>query len=734
MKTTDRVSTLPGVGEQTAKRLKKLGIATLNDLINHYPRRYDDFSQVVPISRLKPGQVSVKGRITSVNARRTRRNFHITEAVIEDESGGIKAVWFNQPYLAKQLRSQHDQEIYASGRLEFSYNQYALQNPTLEPARSFTKDTARIVPVYPETAGLSSKQLRGLLKQVLPLAHQTPENLPEAVIKQADLMSRPAALEQIHFPDTTAKLAAARRRIAFEELFLLVLTGLVIKDEVKTEASIAIAFDEAAARDFTAALGFRLTDAQRQAAWQILQDMQGTLNRSHSRTMQGSGEQRTESYKRYGKGVAEPLTQQRPESTSGVTGSASEQAGAVRAVQPMNRLLEGDVGSGKTVVAAMAAVVAAKRKVQTAMMVPTEVLAHQHYTKLAPLLAKLDVSCELLTGSLKPAAKDVVRARIEQGKVDVIIGTHALISSDVAFANLGLVVVDEQHRFGVKQRAALKAKAGRLPHLLSMTATPIPRSLALAVYGDLDISIINELPPGRVPIVTKVRGNHQREAVYRHIDEQIAAGRQVYVICPLIADSDKLGVKSVEAEATRLKGSVFKDRSMAVLHGRMKAADKQAVMDRFMSGDIDILVSTTVVEVGVDAPNATVMLIEGAERFGLATLHQLRGRVGRSGHQSYCYLLTTTDRQARARLKYMETINDGFRLANADLKFRGPGQIFGTRQHGLLDLRLADITDSRLVAEVRRVATDFYKDKQDLLQYKQLVEHINKLKTITRLD
>lgn len=686
MQVTDSVTELQGVGTALQKRLRKLRIKTVGDLIHHYPRRYDDFSEIVPVNRATPGQVTVQGRIVHVHVRRTRRNFAITEAVLEDKTGSVKAVWFNQPYLVKQLRNlqgghrkqSHPVTVYMSGRLEFRYNQYAFQNPVIERVSNFTKNTARIVPVYPETAGVSSKQLRSLIQQALPVIETVEEVLPTEVAKRAGLVRRAEALRQIHFPDSRQALAAARRRLGFEELFLLVLTGLVIKNEIQTETAIRIPFQEETAKQYVETLGFTLTDAQRRAAWRVLQDIDSR--------------------------------------------------------RTMNRLLEGDVGSGKTVVAGMAAAMAARSGVQTALMVPTEVLAQQHFQTLRPLLAKLDIRVELLTGGIRAAEREVIARRVREGTIDVLIGTHALLQQDISFHQLGLVVVDEQHRFGVQQREQLKYKAGRLPHLLSMTATPIPRSLALTVYGDLDISVIKELPPGRKPVKTSVATSAERETVYRHIEAEIKRGRQVYVVCPLVNDSDTLGVKSVEQETRRLKEGLFRRYRIEAIHGRMKPQEKQAVMDAFAAGDIDMLVSTTVIEVGVDVPNASVMLIEGAQRFGLATLHQLRGRVGRSQHQSYCYVMATAGQPAWRRLKLLEKYQNGFRLAQQDLELRGPGQIYGTRQHGLLDLRLADITDGALVSEARTAAQEFFSGQSDLLQYKQLMAHINKLKTVTTLD
>lgn len=670
------VTALSGVGGALANKLSRLGITTIANLLNHFPRRHEDFSRIIPIRSMHPGPVTFRGEIVQIASRRAHRNrrLSLTEAVLSDDTGTVKAMWFNQPYLAAAFPP--GSRVLISGNLEFKNNDLALRSPAIEAVSEDPKDTARIIPVYPETEGLTSKQLRGMVKQCLPAAELIEETLPSEVLAKANLLPLKTAIRQIHFPDSQADLEAARRRLIFEEFWYLIITGLVIKQELKTEPAPQIKFNLELAQEYVKALDFSLTDAQRAAAWQILQDME----REH----------------------------------------------------PMNRLLEGDVGSGKTVVAVLAAVMAASSGYQTALMVPTEILARQHAANFAPLLAKLNLRVVTLLGRQKPAEKGLAKTAAEDGSADLIIGTHALLSSGVEFKNLGLAVIDEQHRFGVVQRQRLKTKARRLPHLLSMTATPIPRSLALTVYGDLDLSIIDQLPPGRLPVKTKVAQTTQRANIYAEIDQQIGRGRQVYVICPLIEDSDILGYRSARSEAERLQKSVFKHRRIALLHGRLSPAEKDAVMTKFNHGEVDILVSTTVVEVGIDVPNATVMLIEGADRFGLATLHQLRGRVGRGAAQAFCYLIS--DRGATERLRALERTNDGFRLAQIDLEIRGPGQIYGLSQHGLLDLRLADITDTRLIAQVKALASDFLQGKGVLVKYPQMLDKINNLKAVTTLD
>jgi ATP-dependent DNA helicase RecG len=672
------IGSLKGVGPRLEKSLERLGVTTVGDLLKHYPRRYDDFSQVVPISLMKPGPITIRGSIQAVASRRSfrRGSLSITEAIISDGTGTVKAIWFNQPYLERTLPK--GTEVFVSGRLEFRNSDLALQSPAIESADALNKNTGRIVPIYPETEGITSKQLRGL---ILPLLGdlELVETMPPDVLKEAGLVSATEAIKEIHFPSSTLAMEHARRRIAFEELFILMLASLSIKQEIKTEQAPVIEFLPDVAKTFTSSLEFTLTDAQRAAAWQILQDV------THD--------------------------------------------------QPMNRLLEGDVGSGKTVVAAMVAVMAMSQGFQVALMVPTEILARQHATKLEPLMRRLGHYVGLVISKQTAKERENILQTIATGQTQLVIGTHALLSDPVQFHNLGLVIIDEQHRFGVQQRATLKAKAGRLPHLLSMTATPIPRSLALTVYGDLDISVIDTLPPGRQPITTKIIKEAERNKVYAEVDRHIAEGRQVFVVCPLIDPSDKLGAKSAVEEADRLSKSIFKHRSIGVVHGKLKPDEKQAIMERFVNGELDILVATSVIEVGIDIPNATIMIIEGADRFGLAALHQLRGRVGRGEHQSLCYLLYDSFSPGVAeRLRALEKTTDGFRLAQIDLELRGPGQIYGLRQHGVLDLAMADISDAKLLSEVRQAATDFLEDETVMLKYDHIREQVNKLKAVTSLD
>lgn len=667
-----------GVGEELAKKFASLGIATVAELIDYYPRRYDDFSQVQTISKIKPGMVTIRAKIKQSKGNYARRGLHVTEAVASDATGSVRLVWFNQPYRAAAIKS--NDEYFISGEFGLRKTRLSIMNPSAELVSSFPINTARIVPVYKETKGLKSGQIRKILREVVPEIRCLPETLPKWLVNANDLMSRADAIEAIHFPRHAEDLARARRRLGFEEVFSLSLASLLNKYELLTETAISIPFDEKLAKDFVSHLPFMLTDAQRKVVWQIYQDIQNT--------------------------------------------------------HPMNRLVEGDVGSGKTVVAAMAAVMVMRQGFQVALMAPTELLARQHAETIHDLLQPLGMSeqVSLLVGGLKPAQKRAAQDRIRYGDIRFIIGTHALIQEKVDMHRLGLVVIDEQHRFGVDQRKTLQAKAGHMPHVLSMTATPIPRSLALTLYGELDISVIDSKPVGRKPILTKIVSPNSRKHLYEKIEQQLGAGRQMFVVTPLISDSDMMDARSAEQVYDDFRKGSFKHRRVGLLHGKMKAVDKDDVMQQFVRHELDILVSTTVIEVGVNVPNATVMLIENAERFGLAQIHQLRGRVGRSEHQGYCFLMMADSSQPSRRLRALESSSDGFALAELDLEIRGPGAIYGTMQHGQLDLRIAKLTDTRLIAEAKANAQKFIDKEEDLLEYSELAGKVRSLRAVTNLN
>ncbi len=677
MTTKSSVSRLKGVGPILEKALAGAGIFTIADLLNYYPRRWDSYLAIKSIRDIQPGLVSFEAKVERVAMRMSHRNrrLTITEAILSDSTGTIKAIWFNQPYLAQTLVANNTYRF--RGNYEYKNGYISLQAPTFDKltTRPFKQD---IIPIYPETKQLTSTIIRKLIAQCMDVSDQLEDSLPDAIVKDHELLPKSASIRILHTAESEAQLDSAKRSISFEEIFELVLTGLVIKRNIKTSKAVEIVYKPEVAQKFVGLLDFELTPAQKKAAHTILEDISKD--------------------------------------------------------SPMNRLLEGDVGSGKTLVALMACVMAKQSGYQSAIMVPTEILARQHFLGSQKLLEDIGMKSVLLISDMKKSDRASTLELIKSGEVDCVVGTHALISSAVEYHNLGLVVVDEQHRFGVNQRSTLKAKASSMPHVLTMTATPIPRSLALVVYGDLDVSIIDELPPGRKPITTKVVKDKDRIHVYKHIDSLIEQGQQAFVVCPLISESDKLGVKSVEGEFRVLQQSVFRHRRIGLIHGKLKSDEKTQIMGDFKAGRLDMLVATSVIEVGVDIPNASIMLIESAERFGLAALHQLRGRVGRGKHQSHCYLFTPSDNPASLkRLEALEKTSDGFRLAQIDLETRGPGEIYGTMQHGLLNLRLADIFDHQLVAEVKKAATAFI-DKHNLLEYSQLAEKVNSLKSITSLD
>ncbi len=643
------------IAAQLAPKFKKLGIQTIKDLLFYYPYRYDDYSNLIKIKALRPNVLTtLRVKVELINSRRSfRKRMLITEAFVSDETGKIKVVWFNQRYIAKIL--QIGDEIYLSGKpiLAMDNNNLEFHNPSFEKISKYNRNkitihTNRLVPIYSTTEKLSQKQIRFILKKALPCISQLKEWLPQNIIRQEKLFPLSQAIHQIHFPISKQNLAQARRRLKFDEIFLIQMRNGLVKKELLKHLSQPIRFHNDETKKFVSKLPFQMTTSQKRSAWEIIQDL--------------------------GKN------------------------------KPMNRLLEGDVGSGKTVTAALAILNVLLDKFQVAYMAPTEILAQQQFKVFCEIFKGYDFKIALLTrsqsvanGQRLAAKKSELIKQIKAGKVGLVVGTHALIQEKVNFGNLAFVIVDEQHRFGVEQRKALKAKAAgdKMPHFLSMTATPIPRSLALTLYGDLNLSIIDELPQDRKAIKTKIIEPGQRAATYNFIRNEIKSGRQVFVICPLIDPSDKLGVKAVKEEFEKLDKKIFPKLKIGLLHGRLKAKEKEKIMREFAENKIKILVSTLVVEVGIDVPNATVMLIESAERFGLAQLHQLRGRVGRAKHQSYCFLFTESDSEDTIkRLQAVVTAKNGFELAEKDLEFRGPGEVYGIKQSGYLDaLKMAKLTD-----------------------------------------
>ena len=674
------VTELKGVGENMAKRLSKLGVDTIRDIIYFFPRRFMDFSQKSVVSSLVTGKEQTV--FVNVWESRTRQlgRMKSSEAVLGDETGNVRAVWFNQPWVAQQLKT--NMRVALSGRVsEFNYTK-VFENPEWELIEEKELlHTGRMVPVYQLTQGLFPRQTRAIVKSALDrFVESIPDFLPEPIRQRCKLAGLSYALHKAHYPDDYAQQNVARQRLAFDELFLLQLGVFSKKREwQEDQPGRAFSIGQAGIDTFINSLPFKLTGAQQR----VINEINGDLGRD----------------------------------------------------VPMSRLLQGDVGSGKTVVATVALLAAVQNGAQGVLMAPTEILAEQHFATLFKLLSAVSsgsssegnihsftfsdsflpaVRIALLTGSISSRDKSATQEMMKAGEINIAVGTHALIQKGVHFRDLGLVIIDEQHRFGVLQRQALRQK-GFNPHLLVMTATPIPRTLALTLYGDLDISTISEMPPGRQVIKTRWLRLNDRERAYNFIRKQVQEGRQAFIICPLIEESENLDVRAAVAEYERLSREVFPDMRLGLLHGKLKGVDKEAVMQEFKAGRLDILVSTSVVEVGIDVPNATVMLVEAADRFGLAQLHQFRGRVGRGEKQSYCLLLAENPSEyGQERLKAIEEISDGFLLAEKDLQLRGPGEFFGTRQSGMPDLKMARLTDTRLLETARREASILFQSDPGL--------------------
>ncbi len=676
----DDVKRLKGVGGRSLARLQKIGVEKIRDLVFLFPHRHNDFASVTSISELRPGRdKTIVAAVWSSKEMAIGPKRRSSEAVLGDDTGNVRAVWFNNPYAARTLRP--GARVALSGRVNVFRGQLAFESPEYEVIRDGdeTTHTGRLVPVYPSTEGLPQRTIRGMVKRALDAClAQIEDFLPDDLLHRTGLLGLRNAIAQMHYPDSDADRAAARRRLAFDELFMLQYAVLRRRRDWRGRGEgVPLSVPDGALDTFVRTLPFELTRAQNRVLGEILKD--------------------------------------------------------VAAEMPMARLLQGDVGSGKTVVAAAALLIAAVNRRQGALMAPTEILAEQHFVTITRLLSGLRVVSDggplmslaapdaqdvvtvgLLLGSMRKRRKDEMRALVAAGKVDVLIGTHAIIQSSVEFPSLALVVVDEQHRFGVMQRADLRGKGAR-PHLLAMSATPIPRSLALTLHGDLDMSVIDELPPGRRPIRTRWMGPERRPVAYNFIRKQVGQGRQAFIVCPLIEESEAIQARAATVEHERLSSEVFPDLRLGLLHGRMALSEKEQVMEEFKAGGLDILVSTPVIEVGIDVPNAAVMLIDGAERFGLSQLHQFRGRVGRGGHESYCLLLTgDAGHEARERVRIVERVQDGFLLAEKDLDLRGPGDYLGTRQSGISDLRVARITDQDILALARKEASRIMDSDPDL--------------------
>lgn len=647
---TSSVSELLGIGGKALKDLRNIGIHSVYDLLFYVPFRYDDFSNIKPINKVRAGEtVTVIGRLVSINSRPAKtRNITIIDAIIEDETSSLQIIWFNQKYLTTTLRPGI--RLSLSGTMDRFGK--TLINPVFEPEGKCVH-TGRIVPIYGLSGTLTMKRLRSAIHAALSVAEELTDWVPESIKKAELYPDFSQAIQSVHFPENRRELDAAIIRLKFDELFLHQLLFARSRQDRQKQKSYMIPIDEQTLRTFVAQLSFELTPAQKMAAWEIVQDL------------------------------AKP--------------------------NPMNRLLQGDVGSGKTVVAAIAANSVLSNKLSVVYLAPTEILAAQQQAVFSKFLSPNPVA--LFTRSQRKfnnedIKKEELLCKIKNSEVLCLVGTHALLEEMVEIPNVALVIVDEQHRFGVAQRHALLEKGKEISaHLLSMTATPIPRSLSLTIYGDLDISVINQLPKGRKPIGTAIVFKHHRAGMWKHVKSQIEQGQQVYVVCPLIDPSDKLGAKSVTSVSEQLQNGPLKESKIGILHGRLKSDEKQKTIQAFKDGKTAVLVSTTVVEVGIDVPNATVMVIFGAERFGLAQLHQLRGRVGRSEKVSYCYLLTDEENdRVMERLRMLEQSQNGFELAEKDLELRGPGNIFGNAQSGFPDFQFATNADVDLI-KISRACT-----------------------------
>ncbi len=671
----DSVTEIKGIGAKKAQTLNNLGIFTVNDLIEHFPRDYEDRSQVKDIADLTENEENTFFALVSAVPENVHiRKMTVTKVKLSDSTGSVNAVWYNQPFIKNALKK--DEEYIFTGIYKKSGYRREVSSPEFEKAGTDKEilGGGRIVPVYPLTSGISQKVLRSLIKTTLDAVKtQLPEFLPLDMRKKYMLCERNFAISNIHFPENDESFFIARKRLVFEELFVLQTALFILKGTAKRNDGIVFK-TKGISEESEKAFGFGFTKAQKKVIAEICSDVS--------------------------KGI------------------------------PMNRLIQGDVGSGKTAVAMTAALMAVKNGYQAALMAPTEVLASQHYESFKEFFDKFGIKVCLLKGSLKKKEKEAVKELISTGEADVIVGTHAIIQEDVEFKKLGLVITDEQHRFGVKQRNVLSEK-GINAHVMVMTATPIPRTLALILYGDLDVSVIDELPPGRQHIDTFAVNSSYHQRAYGFIRKEVENGRQAYMVCPMIEENDAIEAKSVMQMIDEVSQTDFKGLSVAVLHGKMKADEKERIMKDFAENKIQILISTTVIEVGINVPNATIMLIENAERFGLSQLHQLRGRVGRGKYQSYCILVTDSKSEVtKERMKVMKKTNDGFEISETDLKLRGPGEFFGTRQHGVPQLKIANLyKDADILSQAQAAAKELNRNEnwQKDDRYKPLKERINML-------
>jgi len=698
---------LSGVGKRFSNQLKRLGVKTVKDLLWHFPTRYDDRSEILKISELKDGEeATIKGIVQKTNTRRIPyRHLSITEISIVDEDGSpITVTFFNQPYIENTLKEGKVANF--SGKVGTYKGKTTLQSPVYELTEvrgkeRETQHTGRVVPIYKETKGITSRGLRFIIKPILENLEKLPEYIPQNILKSLDLPDINEALQKIHFPEKETDALRALKSFAFRDLLLLQLRNLQERAKLQKLEAYPVEHTEEEIKKLLNFLPFELTASQRKSLDEIIRD----LERPH----------------------------------------------------PMNRLLQGDVGSGKTIVAGIAALITVNKKYQSVFMAPTEILARQHYKTLTKFFEEYDGGIALLTSkeakvfygeNLETEIKkaDLVK-KIASGEVGIIVGTHALIQKQIAFHKLGLVVIDEQHRFGVKQRAELTKATSITPHFLSMSATPIPRTLTMTIFGNLDLSLIDELPKGRKPIITKIVDPANRDKAYQFIKQQVQSGRQVFVICPRIEESEQTEeaitskqkvaweVKAVKVEHEKLSKEIFPQFKVSMLHGKMKIADKTSAMKAFVEGNSDILVSTSVVEVGVDVPNATIMLIEGADRFGLAQLYQFRGRVGRGEHQSYCLLFTDSKTESTTkRLESLVQAKNGFELAEMDLHLRGPGEFLGDTQTGMPDLTLKALQNPELLKVAEEKARELLDESPTLDTHPLLSKRLNQFREEVHLE
>lgn len=668
-----------GVGKKTLEKLENAGLRTVGDILSFFPRKYEDFASFTKLGEIQPGKVLFKARAEKVSLRRVRRGMTLVEAILTDGEEKVKAIWFNQPYRVSQLQS--GDEFYFSGDFEFQYNRYQITNPRvmkreeLPKGENFAGEDGEIVPIYRQIRGLKTEIVRKILLELRPMMEILPETFPAKIVAREGLISRSEAVKWIHFPPSSEKFDLALKRLAFEEIFEIIFAAKLNKIENEKLDGYEIPFDLSAVKKFTDNLPFELTNSQRMASWEIIQDMKNGT--------------------------------------------------------PMNRLLQGDVGSGKTMVAVISALNAVRAGFQVAVLAPTEILASQLAENFEKSLRGQEIRVAFLSGSVKGKARKILYEKLEAGEIDILVGTHAIIQEKVKFSRLGLVVIDEQHRFGVAQRQKILEKsAQKMPHLLAMTATPIPRSLQLTLFGDLSVSILREKPKGRKPVLTEVVSPVSRASMVAKIKEEISKGCQAFVIVPVISESSNGEIKSVETEFKRLKRE-FSKLKIAQLHGKMKPEEKDSVMRDFLAKKADILLSTTVIEVGVDVPNASVIVIENADRFGLSQLHQLRGRVGRGGGDAFCFLAMSSTAKPPARLKEIEKTDDGFVLAEKDLELRGPGEIYGKAQSGELRLEFASLGDTATISRAQNSVDFLAENAEDFEEY--LTKNSGDLKKYQRL-